>query len=1293
MPARQSLIRDIIEPDQGSKELVKTSEGAGDRAANFMPAGQLAAALARMQSTDEGKEQGLTLQRRYQGSLTDDDLRRVGLSRLTEKGPSLGGRIKGLGGAALDLIDRPSQMMLQGMAGLVGTTDDNVLGGLWGGLSGRGERVNVQNAFGVERGDEIGGFAGGLLNFLGAVAFDPLTYMSLGTSAAAKSGIKVVAKEIGPELAERVARVGFKGLDAGELAQIRSLKAFTDSPKILRKFERSAGGGLQLNVPFGARKKLIGGGKVRAGLANAKIVDQTRAAAKVGGETMQRTGSLQSAARNNPLLSKTRDVFQTNRGELRLFGAQTVDEVVDVLSGAAAKGSHADEAAISTIRRVSKEADKVNKKLDPTKAKEINDGLLHSLDTNQTETFVAHLLSEGLTEHAELAKVLARSLQDAGSLGGGLKRTLTSSGRRAVGRLEGTIGRDAVTRIGEDTASGTFLEANKAARKVKGLENVDVFEENASQIVAGMVIDANRGTSMDDAIRGLTNLTYKEGADDLPLMRKATNEAEELAAKEAGLVRHEWRGEQYFVADEVKSSLKKFEDLVIKDATATDKFLRFTDEAMNMWKVQATVALPFSMGFHSRNGIGNMFLNFLAGVTNPKHYKEAGRIQVEIRKIEKAAAEIAKEGPVTTRRAMPQPAANVAGVRKGVRREAEANNELTEAAMDSLRKNPNAEVFDAWGNQIHIVPGTKVSDEAMDMATNRYSAAYDAEVAAKKVGQREGAEAPRYGKPEEDEFTNLMADDAVKREQMSPSELKITDAEVGEIEELVALKAKSAPGRWSKYGEEQPGDIYMQRRNNDGTFTQRWLLGNWADKNERRLVDLLERRRLSDTIIDVDSRKLNTSVGDAAADADAAARNIGSKRSPLGPPDSMPAGTVRQIDTLGGEKLDSAFEQALKASDLSPKDIETIRTLRDQGVISTGRQATDIDTGSLNRLGSSGQRGRTRRTAEATLTPNWSVEFGSNIGQAIEGNARIAHYLSKIDEGYDTAGAVMSVKKYLFDYSDLTAIERGLFKRVLPFYTFMRKNTPLQFEHAFTTPRKLTAIPRLQQALANTGQDEEYMNGNKPVPSWIEEAGGTFLPDFVQTIMGIDDDSALLGALDMPTAAAFDAVEPFIEAASMMPGMNKLIPDGLEPEERNRGFRGLMGLPGGGVTEILKWGLETGMGQDMFTGQEIKNESDKQFLLRLATSIMPFGAKLNGMTSKVGAESNDRLVATLARSIIGLNLQVVDPQRERSETYRQLDVVQDALDALKNDIGSNNVPTLADLRADGLIPPAQKLGR
>tara|TARA_R110000787_G_scaffold70290_5_gene156320 strand:- start:4755 stop:5165 length:411 start_codon:yes stop_codon:yes gene_type:complete len=136
-----------------------------------------------------------------------------------------------------------------------------------------------------------------------------------------------------------------------------------------------------------------------------------------------------------------------------------------------------------------------------------------------------------------------------------------------------------------------------------------------------------------------------------------------------------------------------------------------------------------------------------------------------------------------------------------------------------------------------------------------------------------------------------------------------------------------------------------------------------------------------------------------------------------------------------------------------------------------------------------------------------------------------------------------------------------------------------------------------------------------------------------------------------------------------------------------------MGLPGGGLTELAKWGIETGTGQDLFTGQEIKNESDSQFLARLATSIMPFGAKLNGMTSKVGAESNDRLVATLARSIIGLNLQVVDPQRERSETYRQLDVVQDALDALKNDIGSNNVPTLADLRADGLIPPAQKLGR
>ena len=79
------------------------------------------------------------------------------------------------------------------------------------------------------------------------------------------------------------------------------------------------------------------------------------------------------------------------------------------------------------------------------------------------------------------------------------------------------------------------------------------------------------------------------------------------------------------------------------------------------------------------------------------------------------------------------------------------------------------------------------------------------------------------------------------------------------------------------------------------------------------------------------------------------------------------------------------------------------------------------------------------------------------LGQIMENNARIAHYLTikkrllkkgaSADDAMQQAAA--SVKKYLFDYEDLTPFERDVLKSVIPFYTWMRKNIPLQVESMF----------------------------------------------------------------------------------------------------------------------------------------------------------------------------------------------------------------------------------------------------
>jgi hypothetical protein len=102
------------------------------------------------------------------------------------------------------------------------------------------------------------------------------------------------------------------------------------------------------------------------------------------------------------------------------------------------------------------------------------------------------------------------------------------------------------------------------------------------------------------------------------------------------------------------------------------------------------------------------------------------------------------------------------------------------------------------------------------------------------------------------------------------------------------------------------------------------------------------------------------------------------------------------------------------------------------------------------------------------------------VGGAIEDNAKLAHFMSKmIDDGMDAQSAAQSVKKFLFDYGDLTWTEKNIFKRVAPFYTWTRKNIPLQIEQMIAQPAKYALIPKVIQMIESNVPNpntEKYMS-------------------------------------------------------------------------------------------------------------------------------------------------------------------------------------------------------------------------
>jgi hypothetical protein len=88
-------------------------------------------------------------------------------------------------------------------------------------------------------------------------------------------------------------------------------------------------------------------------------------------------------------------------------------------------------------------------------------------------------------------------------------------------------------------------------------------------------------------------------------------------------------------------------------------------------------------------------------------------------------------------------------------------------------------------------------------------------------------------------------------------------------------------------------------------------------------------------------------------------------------------------------------------------------------------------------------------------TKNFALYKGNRkLSNYIESQAKVINFITHLENGMSLSEAENLTKKALFDYSDLTDFESTVLKRIVPFYTFMRKNLPAQFEAIQNKPFK-----------------------------------------------------------------------------------------------------------------------------------------------------------------------------------------------------------------------------------------------
>jgi hypothetical protein len=192
--------------------------------------------------------------------------------------------------------------------------------------------------------------------------------------------------------------------------------------------------------------------------------------------------------------------------------------------------------------------------------------------------------------------------------------------------------------------------------------------------------------------------------------------------------------------------------------------------------------------------------------------------------------------------------------------------------------------------------------------------------------------------------------------------------------------------------------------------------------------------------------------------------------------------------TEGGTRVTSK----IKGKSVEISDDAVWRGAFDNGLLPDFRVLEDININELQGFSSVGGRSITQPLKGK------GREFAGHISMSRDHYTRLAHFInelqkgnySSMEEAFQKSSAV--VRKWHPDGADLTAFERKYMRRLIPFYSWMRKAIPLVIESVVMKPGKVMIIPKAMYnfAVAN-GVDPESLANPFPTdqlfPSWMTQ--------------------------------------------------------------------------------------------------------------------------------------------------------------------------------------------------------------
>jgi hypothetical protein len=201
----------------------------------------------------------------------------------------------------------------------------------------------------------------------------------------------------------------------------------------------------------------------------------------------------------------------------------------------------------------------------------------------------------------------------------------------------------------------------------------------------------------------------------------------------------------------------------------------------------------------------------------------------------------------------------------------------------------------------------------------------------------------------------------------------------------------------------------------------------------------------------------------------------------------------------------------------------------------------------------------------------WLPRKSQSLGQRSDNMSRFILGFDSAMQGMDVNAAIARVRKFYFDYEDLSTVDKAI-KQIIPFWIWTSRNLPLQIENMWLNPKPYLIYDSFKRNLRDKEAEEA-----KPLPPWLEE----------------------VGAFQLPGVSVYAA--PDLNFTRVQQGLNQLV----NPKKLGTNFSPLIRVP---AEQIL--------GQNLFNDQEISGARER--LIAILQGVVVPAARTDNLLNSYG---------------------------------------------------------------------------